>query len=168
MSGADRPGGGTAGGIGSIVARVRERWLADGATPEPGAGAVEMAAFEARYGVRLTADVRAFFGALNGTGELIDEEFVSWWPLERVRPIAEELATQAAPTPIAREYFCFADYGVWCNAYAFRLTGDPDQPAPVVSVSGMDHLIPAAPSFRDFLATYLVDPFAVLHHGPSA
>lgn len=152
-----------AGEIDSIVERVRERWLAEGVRPEPGASAEEVSSFEERYAVRLPADVRAFFGAMNGTGEYIDAEAVSWWPLRRVRTIAEELPDDRPVPPAGAGHFCFVDYSVWCNAYALRLTADPDQPAPVVAVYAADLLVPIAPSFRDFLAMYLADSYAVLH-----
>jgi len=147
----------------SILARVRERWVAEGATPASPAGVAEMAGFEERYGVRLPAEVRAYFGALNGMAEGWDAELVAWWPLGRVRTVAEEMAGHGSPMPAASEHFCFADYSVWALAYAVRLTADPDQPAPVVVVRGMNDHVPAAPSFRDFLAAYLNDPYAALH-----
>ena len=148
-----------------LLAALDAHWCAQGIAPAPGASSEAVRAFEARCGVRLPADVRAYFEAFNGTGDdVLDREFVAFWSLDRVRTVAEELGHQEPVPPPADAFYCFADYSVWCNAYAVRLSADGGAATEVVAVySGVD-LIPVAPSFADFLRGYLgPNPAVVLH-----
>lgn len=148
-----------------LLSAVAAHWRALGIAPAGGASPEEIAAFERRHGMRLPPDVRAYFGALNGAREeAMDDELVAFWPLQRVRSVADELAHQEPTPPPAGEFFCFADYSIWCNAYAVRLSADGAAPTEVVAVySGVD-LVPAAASFTDFLRAYVSDRrLSVLH-----
>src|SRR5688500_13455485 len=151
-----------------VLTALAAHWRAQGIEPAGGASAKAIQDFEARYGVRLPADLRAYFARLNGTGEdTPDSDMMAFWPLERVRSVAEELAEQGPVAPAAQGLYCFADFSLWSNAYAVRLSGDTTVSNEVVAVySGVD-LILAAPSFEAFLSGYLsAKPEAVLHpHG---
>jgi hypothetical protein len=148
-----------------LLSTVAAKWRSNGATPNGGASAHEIEAFEAQCGIRLPSDVRAYFALLNGMDDnALDADLINFWSLKRVRSVAEEFAHQEPAPPPANTFFCFADYSVWCNAYAVRLSENGSEPAPVVAVySGVD-LIPSSESFVAFLRAYVSSaPETVLH-----
>lgn len=139
-----------------LLNAVAALWRLEGVEPRRGAAPETIRAFEQRYNVRLPEEVRAYFAHLNGMPESgSDAEFVRFWPLDCVRSVAEELRHQEPAPPPAARYFCFADYSVWCNAYAVRLSSDGLGPADVVAVYGGTDLIPTASSFSEFLRQYI-------------
>ena len=139
-----------------LLNAVASLWRTEGVEPHGGATPETIRAFEQRYNVQLPEEVRAYFAHLNGMPERgCDSEFVQFWPLERVRSVADELRHQEPVPPSAEQYFCFADYSVWCNAYAVRLSADGAGPADVVAVYSGTDLIPAASSFSEFLRQYI-------------
>ena len=148
-----------------LLARLGHHWRAQGLEPAPGVSADEILRFEAQAGVRLPADLRTYFETFNGlTDSAMDGELISFWPLARVRSVVAELNHQEAVAPDGRALYCFADYSIWCNAYAVRLSDVTRAETDVVAVySGVD-LIPVASTFADFLRAYLgPTPHSVLH-----
>ena len=148
-----------------LLARLGRHWRAQGIEPLPGVSADAVLRFEAQAGVRLPADVRTYFETFNGFADsAMDRELISFWPLARVRSVVAELNHQEAVVPDGRALYCFADYSIWCNAYAVRLSDATQAVTDVVAVySGVD-LIPAAGTFADFLRAYIgPTPDSVLH-----
>lgn len=138
-----------------VLARLVESWRQSGARVRPGVSAEDLAGFEERQRVLLPESVRRYFLAADGTGEDYDDSFCRFYPLGQVRPVSEELPD----APDRLEYpdcFVFAEWACWAWGYAFRLTGNPTQPAPVIRVEGGIRPGPEiAPSFEGFLELYL-------------
>ena len=126
----------------------------------------EIAAFETKHGVVLSSDVRQYFIAANGTGDDMDEGLYRFWPLAEVRPVHDVLVSERFTYPDRFAYpdcFAFADHCINCWDYAFRLTNDSTQPAPVFRVTGGDP--PGeqmASSFRELMNRYVDDSGSIL------
>ena len=150
-----------------LLSAVAAYWRSQGVESGGGASAAEIDAFERDWGVRLPPEVRMYFATLNGMrDDAWDDEFIAFWNLARVRSVRAELEHQEEMPPDAAEWFCFADFSVWCNAYAVRLTPDCSAGAPVVAVYSGEDLIPVAGSFADFFKRYLSNERRTVLHPP--
>ena len=113
-------------------------------------------------GVLLPADMRDYFAIVNGMvpvwpGDQDDKGF-SFWPLERVRWVPEELANlspQGVAFPNCEDFYAFADYLGWSWAYAIRLA--PSSGGNQVILIGKDEPDLVADSFSEFVDVYLID-----------
>ncbi len=124
----------------------------------------EVVAFERRYSVRLPEDLRSFLELVDGSDQMDDEGF-RFWPLAEIRLVEEELGAFDPDDPDRFSYpgcFVFADYLIWCWAYAIQLIGDPEDVGRVFVLSGDDkRLPPVASSFTEFSERYLRQPEAL-------
>jgi hypothetical protein len=110
-----------------------------------GATDEQLRALEQKHGVRLPADMRAFYAFMNGAGP--DGEYVfTFWPLEEIR------LTTVIGQP---NWFVFADHSVSVCEYAIKLAvdgfGSSNVYCPEVRRT-------VAASFSDFLRRCLDDP----------
>ena len=134
-------------------------WSSLGLNIRPGVSETALAEFEAKYGVVLPADMRAYFTAVDGmSGEVDDQRMITFWPLEKVKPVTEELPGE--PHEHA-SYFLFADFLIWSHGYAIRLSADPEAANRVVIVPADGTAHPVATSFSDFIIRYLADDHAL-------
>lgn len=142
------------------------RWLklpAHGAREAESAEA-EVAAVERRYGVRLPTDLRSHLLRLGPRESAVwDDELILWWPASRLRNMPDEYPQGSENPVVAREanrYIFFADYSIWCWAWAI-CCGDGAQrgKVAVIGASG-DAFI--ADSFADFVTRYLRDPMSIM------
>ena len=110
----------------------------------------DIQAFETQNGVRLPADLRAYFQRLNGID--MDPGLFRFWPLSRVIP----LKSSSAVALETGRYFIFADYMVGTWYYAIYLGEDPFLQNRVVLPD-----FPCRPviahSFTEFIELYLSD-----------
>ena len=146
----------------SLLRQVAAAWRAEDHPHAAPATEQEIASFEARYGVRLPEDLRAYFTSLNG-GDLghegsMDHEMISFWRLDQVRTQAELNEGKGGRTDL----FGFADWSVDCQTYEIELHSDPELPTPVVIDFG-PQLQKVADSFSAFLAAYLTCDQHVLY-----
>lgn len=155
----------------SIARRLVDYWMSQRLPIAVGCSAAAVTDFERRASIALPEDMREYFLLVNGMipewpGDQ-DEKGFSFWPLERVRWVPEELAEEAplsSSFPDAENFYAFADYLGWSWAYAIRLSGLPG-PAPVILI-GKDTPELVASSFSEFVDLYLVDSPA-LYGSPS-
>ena len=143
---------------------VFETWLLSDLSIRPGVSEDAISVFESKHNVVLPADVRAFFLLADGTGDDMDSHLYRFWPLNEVKLVEDELSDSRHDTAYGDRLaypncFIFADYCIWCWAYALKLTTDPDQPAPVYRVTGGEE--PGeqmASSFIEFMTKYSINP----------
>ena len=130
-----------------------------------------LAGFEKERGAQLPADMRSYFGIVNGMrpgspGDQ-DPQGFSFWPLERVRWVPEELADRSPHSvsfPGSESFYAFADYLDWSWAYAIRLSQDTARNQVVLIGKDQPELV--AESFSDFVDLYVVDSPALYESPP--
>ena len=113
---------------------------------------------EQRYGVRFPDDFRDYLLHSCPKDDFFCEEtMTTWWPLHRLKNIVEEYEHKVPDTTIAKDaakYIFFADYLIWCWAWAIDC-GDDENRGRVVVISGRDRFV--ADSFGRFVDRYIED-----------
>jgi hypothetical protein len=155
----------------TLIHQLIGHWSQLGVHIRPGAPPESVEFFETRYHVRLPADLRAYFTAVDGMipGEA-DPDGFSFLPLHAVKSIPEELAHWGG-TPDYRDimrslldpshWFVIVDYLICSAVYAIRLSPRSES-TPVLWIGdGTRHRV-AASSFTTFVQAYLVNPFELL------
>jgi hypothetical protein len=124
----------------------------------------EIAAVEQRYNLRLPDDFRLHLMRMGpGEAEIWDDELVLWWPTGRLRNLPEEYPQGSANPEVVREtnrYIFFADYSIWCWAWAI-CCGNGENRGKVAVIGTSDDPF-VANSFSDFATRYLRDPMSVM------
>ena len=140
---------------------IRRKWEQEGLESPPGVTLEALSAFERGYSVVLPTAMRDYFEVANGNGDM-GRDFFTFWPLGEVKLVSEELVD-----PIHTDRFdypdcyLFADYLLWCWAYAIHLTGDAETSGPVYLVGGETPVVVAA-TFLEFMQKYAVDPDSLI------
>jgi len=138
--------------------KLKRYWDDTGA----GIDTIELAAeqvegLEQRYGIRLPSDFREYLLCSCPDGEVYEEDLTSWWSLDRIRNIPEEYNHEIVDNAIARDaakYLFFADYSLWCFAWAIAC-GEDENRGKILIVSGRDRFV--ADSFSQFVDRYVAD-----------
>ena len=121
-------------------------------------------AVEQRYDLRLPEDFRSHLMRMGaGGGEIWDDELVLWWPVARLRNMLEEYPQGSANPEIVRDagqYIFFADYSIWCWAWAICCREGRNYGKVVVIGAAGDPFV--AGSFTEFVTGYLRDPLSVM------
>jgi len=121
-----------------------------------------IADIEARYAMTLPEDFREYLASACPYEDRHDSEDTTWWGFEQIRSLPEayphavsgELAWHAVD-----KYLVFADFMVWCWAWAINC-GDDERRGRVAIIGGSpDRFV--AKSFRDFLQLYTGNPASV-------
>lgn len=87
----------------------------------------------------------------------------SWWPLEKIKPISEEVETPLGPSVVAskaHQYMVFAEYAAWCMAWAISCTEDENHGWIFVINGSNDRFV--ADNFSDFIDWHIADVNALL------
>ena len=112
---------------------------------------------ERKYGIDLPDDFADYL--LHSCPEddfAVDNNMTSWWPLDRIKSIPEEYQHESSDVTIARDaakFLFFADYAIWCWAWAIACGGD--NRGRVAVISGRDRFV--ADSFAQFVDVYIDD-----------
>ena len=144
--------------------RIIGIWRDSSIDIRPGVSTDAINEFQNRHNVVMPEAVCDFFRTTDGTGDDMDNDMYRFWPLQEVKLVEDELADTENGTVYDDRYaypncFVFADYCIWCWAYAVRLTDDPNQPAPVFRVTADKK--PGeqmASSFIEFMSQYAEYP----------
>ncbi len=107
--------------------------------------------------------MRSYFLAVNGMGEFgtCDNDFFSFWGIQDLKTVVEDLPDRTAHFPDAERYFMFADHSIALPTYAIRLSKKPMDETPIASVFadrrsfGMEIFFA---SFTEFVNCYLDHP----------
>jgi hypothetical protein len=155
--------------VSDTFSTLRTYWSERGLTPKPGVSAAELAAFEARYALRVPQEVRDYFltvdGVLGGRDGAWDGDLIAFWPLTDVQPLTVLLPeTRVAE---ADRYIAFADWSIDAWFYAARLPLDATGVAPVFIVAD-DTALPVADSLTEFFMRYQQGENDVRYGAPDA
>lgn len=150
-----------------LIERTKQKWLAEGVGVPPGVSAAALREFELRYSVRLPADLREYFSAMDG---MLDRDmcgdYFTFLPLNEVKAVPNEFAAFGGipdyreivrTLPDSAEWYVIVDFLISSAVYAIRMRGDVDE-NPVILISDGTPVRTVAPSFRGFLHAYLTDP----------
>ena len=143
--------------------RLKEHWQSHGIECASGASLADIATFETSNGVVLPNDMRSYFLTVNGMGELgtSDNDFFSFWAIQDLKTVAEDLPNRTARFADAARYYMFADHSIGLPTYAIRLSENPQDETPVASVfadRGSFGIETFFGSFTEFVNGYLNDP----------
>jgi len=119
--------------------------------------AAGVAALARRTGLVLPADFKRYLLKLAPGSENFDDELTHWWSLPRIRTIPEEYEHAIKNPDIAGaadRYLVFADYSIWCWAWAIACTDDEHR-GRVAIIGDSDRFV--AESFDAFIKLYLHD-----------
>jgi hypothetical protein len=116
-----------------------------------------VAELERRYNIRLPDDFRQYLRWSSPVGEANDNEH-AWWNFERIRNIPDEYPHELGPliANAGREYLFFADYCIWCWAWAISCASDATR-GKVAVIAGANYDKFVADSFADFVLKYVGD-----------
>ncbi|CAM3098253.1 MULTISPECIES: SMI1/KNR4 family protein [Sphingomonas] len=88
-------------------------------------------ALEMRYGIRLPPEFRAYLSIAAPRHQFMDNETISWWSVRDIKSLAEECASWEpgwggdAVEAEQHGYLVFADYLIWCWAWAICCVEGP-------------------------------------------
>jgi hypothetical protein len=136
--------------------RLQAHWLDTGANVQTTTLTdATVAELERNYDVRLPKDFREYLLQSCPSNENWDQEGTFWWPFDRIKNIPEEYAHEIKNDRVARDaakYLFFADYMIWCWAWAIAC-GDNEDRGRIVVVGGSDNFV--ADSFGQFVDRYI-------------
>ena len=122
--------------------------------PSPGVDDKRLSDLEQRYDVRIPEDFRAYLKAAMPAGNSFDGEGTRWWPLDEIKSVREECGSQTGYDPAKGDdrRLVFADYLIWCWAWAVDCSDGPNR-GRILLVSDTNRYV--AESFDDFLDRYI-------------
>lgn len=120
--------------------------------------AAEIEEFERRCGLTLPVSFQAYLRVASPVEEASwDNELTNWWPFGDLCSVAEgyehELAHGIAN--YREKLLLFADWSIWCWAWALNCAAGPDHGKVAVIGGENDHFV--AESFDDFIERYIKD-----------
>jgi hypothetical protein len=124
-------------------------------------------ALESRYGIRIPEDFRRYLLGRALSDEYTDDEMTAWWSLNRIQSIRDEYKDGTGNPAIAEEadaYLFFADYLIWCWAWAICSSQGPNR-GRIAFIGSPDGFV--ADSFTEFVDRYLRDPAGMANTFPS-
>jgi len=144
-----------------LFAALASHWAAAPPhVPTPPDSEAMIRSLEARTGLRLPEDFRAYL-RLAAPGESYWDDFNTlWWSIADLKTIPEECGDPpmvSKPPAVADEldrYLIFADYMIWCYAWAICCSEGPNR-GRIILIDDPAHFV--ADNFRDFLALTLTD-----------
>jgi len=114
---------------------------------------------ERDYRLSLPDDFRDYLLRASPVDQAWDDEMVIWWPIERLRNIPDEYespVTEMQVATTAADWLFFADFSLWCWAWAINC-GDGEDRGKVALIGGSPDRVVAG-SFANFVERHLTDP----------
>jgi hypothetical protein len=144
----------------NVYLELQQRWaqtkagISTEAIPEQ-----RIAELERRYNIGLPDDFRQYLRLSSPVGGATDNEMVTWWNIDRIKNIPDEYPHELGPviTNNGREYLFFADYSIWCWAWAISCANDETR-GKVALIAGPSYDKFVADNFTGFVRRCLADP----------
>ena len=117
---------------------------------------------ERRYGISLPEDFRLYLLHAAPREDFWDDGDASWWSPGRLKNIPDEYEYSIDDPRIAakaQRYLFFADYMIWCWAWAICCEEGEDRGKVALIGGAPDRIV--ASSFTEFLKAYIADPLSV-------
>lgn len=137
-------------------------WASHGGVPEKAESAgAAVRDLERRYDLVLPEDFRDYLLQVAPREIHWDPELTIWWPPGEIKNIPDEYTHPIRNPRIAAKassYLFFADYSIWCCAWAICCEDGPDR-GKVMVCAETDHFV--ADSFTAFIQAYVADPNSV-------
>jgi hypothetical protein len=141
---------------------LRERWRAAVLRPSQArARLAEIEELEQRYRLVLPDDFRSYLANAAPEEELWDDGYVIWWPVHWIKNLPDEYESPISEASIAAKassFLVFADYMMWCWAWAICCDDGEDR-GRVAKIGVPDRFV--ADSFSQFVERCLLDPLSV-------
>jgi SMI1 / KNR4 family (SUKH-1) len=116
-----------------------------------------IANLERKYGIQMPSEFRAYLLNTSPLDNEVDKNFTEWWSLNRIKNIPDEYEHELTDPEIAEEaagFLFFADYGIWCMAWAICCCRGENY-GRVAVISGKDRFV--ANTFGEFVDSYIRD-----------
>jgi len=117
---------------------------------------------EQRYGITLPDDFRAYVARTAPNEDFWDDGDGIWWNPARIKNIPEEYEHPLTNPDIAQRagsYLFFADFMIWCWAWAICCDDSADRGKVAVITGAGDRIV--ANTFTDFVKAYIADSLSV-------
>ncbi|WP_173202848.1 SMI1/KNR4 family protein [Sphingopyxis sp. BSNA05] len=111
--------------------KLQLRWSASDQRQYSGAHKTSVKLLENKYSITLPKDFREYLlktVPASGT-DLMDDDYFDWWPIDRIKNIPDEYEHSIGNPEIANsgsKYLFFADYLIWCWAWAICCDDGPN------------------------------------------
>jgi hypothetical protein len=118
----------------------------------------DVAMLEAMYGIKLPGDFRAYLLNACPTGENpMDDKVTIWWRLDQIKNIPDEYHAPVANSAVGSGagYLFFADFMLWCGAWAICCDEGENRGRVIVVGSNGDPFV--ADSFTAFIDRYVTE-----------
>jgi len=113
---------------------------------------------ELRYAVTLPADFKDYLLNSCPAEDACDVETTTWWAVGSMKTVPEDYSFNVNHPAIAlhaNKCLLFADYCIWCWAWAITCTDDEDRGKVALIGGAPDRFV--ADSFSDFVQRYIGD-----------
>jgi hypothetical protein len=145
------------------ILRMMAHWRSHGIECPAGVSPDRIAAFESCHDVLLPTDLRVYFAAVNGMGDLgtCDNDLFHFLQIDNITTIAAFVPDRCSLFQDAERYFIIADHSISLPSYAIRLSSNLADQNPVASVftdRGALQVEDFFGSFTDFVTHYLDHP----------
>ncbi len=118
----------------------------------------EIEQIEARYALRIPDAFREYLRYACPKTDAWDAENSTWWSFGRIKNITEEYTHELQEVRIAdraSQYLVFADYAIWCWAWAIACTSDENRGKVALIGGNPDRFV--ANSLAEFIEAYTRD-----------
>lgn len=121
-----------------------------------------LAQLEAQYGITLPEEFRDYLSCTCPKDDFCMDWATAWWPLERIKSVSAEYEGPLKNPIVAANagsYLFFADFAIWCYAWAINCGYDEHRGRVVVIGASGDRFV--ADCFGAFVDQFIEDPFSV-------
>ncbi len=137
---------------------LQQFWAREGGVETMRLDGHAIEAIERRYGVRFPAEFREYLtNACPKDDFAVDQNCTAWWPLACIKSLSEKYEHPIKDPRIAalaKSSIFFADYMVWCGAWAVACAPGEDY-GRVFVISEGERFV--AESFAEFVGLYIED-----------